>query len=228
VLRTCREDGVLVKPDVPIAALERCFVANGFTKPVLVAGECHSIHPAGRWIYVASLHASRHGETIRSRLELAQLGDARPSAPVLAYDWRAGTWSRLEPDGGWDVELPFRDWDYKVLCPLLPGGRALFGDVGKYATAGDRRVARISATAEAITFEALGAPQTWVEVHGYAPSAPAAARARAEGKGERSIPVSPEPHASGDESVTWEPRTGRWIARVFLGGEGAASVGIAW
>ena len=27
VLRTCRADGVLVKPDVPIAALDRCFRA---------------------------------------------------------------------------------------------------------------------------------------------------------------------------------------------------------
>src|SRR4029450_263220 len=30
VLRTCRPDGVLVKPDLPLPALERCYRANGY------------------------------------------------------------------------------------------------------------------------------------------------------------------------------------------------------
>ena len=139
VLRTCREDGVLVKPDAPLAALDGCFRHPAYRGQRLLIGETHSTHAAGRWVYVVALHASHARAPIGEPVGLAQLGAQRPAGAVLAYDWRSGRWTRLEPDGGWDVQLAWQDWDYRVLCPLLPGDRALFGDVGKYATVGDRR-----------------------------------------------------------------------------------------
>src|SRR5262249_9521524 len=44
IMRTCREDGVLVKPDVPIAALDRCFMRNAFLEPEPLLGETYSDH----------------------------------------------------------------------------------------------------------------------------------------------------------------------------------------
>jgi len=66
VMRTCREDGVLIKPDVPLAALDRCFRANGFLEPSMLVGETYSMHPAGRWMYVASFNAYRGKEQLRA------------------------------------------------------------------------------------------------------------------------------------------------------------------
>ena len=74
---------------------------------------------------------------------------------------------RLEADGGWGGSLAWQDWDYRVLCPLLPGDVAVIGDVSKYATAGDRRVAAIRTTDGEVKFDVLGVPGTVAEIWGW-------------------------------------------------------------
>lgn len=221
VMRTCREDGILVKPDAPLAAIDDCFRQHSYLAERLLIGETHSVHAGGRWTYVVALHASRRREKIAQRIELAQLGFERPAGAVLAYDWRRGTWSRLAADGGWDVELAWQDWDYRILCPLLAGGRTLFGDIGKYATLGDRRIAEVRASASALRFEVRGAPQTTVEVHGYAPSAPSAVAA-ATFAAQRDLA-----RRESDEGWEWR-EDGRWIVRVDLQRHEAIEIVMKW
>ncbi|UCE85513.1 MAG: hypothetical protein JSU66_14410, partial [Deltaproteobacteria bacterium] len=178
ILRTCRADGVLVKPDVPIAALERCFHGHVHLEPTPLVGETHSAHPAGRWHYVVGLHAWRETRPIPYRFALADLGDLRPAGPVIAWDWRRGRCERLEPDGGFEVELAHGDWDYRVLCPLLPGDLTLFGDVTRYATAGDRRLRGIRSVRRGLALDVLGAPGERVELRGWSARPLAAVRLR--------------------------------------------------
>ena len=58
VLRTCLADGTIVRPDVPIAAIDACFERDAVSTPVALTGECWSDHPAGRWSYVVAIHAA--------------------------------------------------------------------------------------------------------------------------------------------------------------------------
>jgi len=67
--RCCRRDGVIVKPDAPIAALDRCFRAHVLLEPVPLLAATHSQHTAGRWVYAVSLHASNHDGPLRFRFE---------------------------------------------------------------------------------------------------------------------------------------------------------------
>ncbi|HUI25643.1 MAG TPA: hypothetical protein VL403_06115 [Candidatus Kryptonia bacterium] len=212
VMRTCREDGVLIKPDVPLAAIDRCFHANGFLEPAPLIGETHSRHPAGRWSYVASFNACRAKAPLAFRIALADLGALRPDGPALLYNWRERTWTRLDRDGGWDCVLEFQDWDYRVVCPLLPGDVTVFGDVGKYATVGDRRVAHITASARGVKFDVLGAPGTSVEVRGYSAASPSSITAWQPGRPS----AIPNDEGSG-ERWSWGRITGEWIVRVDLG-----------
>lgn len=224
VMRTCREDGVLVKPDVPIAAVDRCFSANSFFVAEPLVGETYSAHPAGLWLYVVTLNAHQGKKTLSARVRLADLGELRPKAPVLAYDWRRRTWSRLEPDAGWEVELPFQDFDYRVLCPLLRGNIAVFGDVRRYATVADRRVAGIAETEAGIRFTVLGVAGSVVEVHGYASQEPKAVLAWLPGAKRR---LRREPaSASAPESWSWDAADGGWIVRVRVGGNGLTEVSV--
>lgn len=221
VMRTCREDGVLVKPDVPLAAIDRCFRANSFVEPSLLVGETYSRHPAGTWVYVASFNAWRGKATIQGRIALAELGAVRPDGAVLAYDWRAHTWQRLEPDGGWELTLGFQEWDYRVLCPLLAGEATVFGDVSKYATVGDRRIASIMATDGTLQFNVLGVAQSRVEVQGYAAARPRAVTAWVPGRS-RGIE-----EAAGDEGWSWDEATGRWVLNLRIGPNGYTHVTLA-
>jgi hypothetical protein len=224
VMRTCRDDGVLIKPDVPLAAVDRCFRANSFFEPAPLLGECYSLHPAGRWIYVASFNAWRGKKAFGARIDLTDLGAVRPLAPVLAYDWRRRTWTRLAPDEGWEVTLPFQEWDYRVLCPLLPGDVTVFGDVSKYATVGDRRVANITASDTSVHFDLLGTPDTTGEVHGYAAARPREFTVWVPGTART---VGEHPADGAGEGWCWEPATGGWKLRVVLGPLGRTRVSMS-
>jgi hypothetical protein len=216
-LRTCRADGVLVKPDLPLAALDRCFRGHGFLGEEPLLGETWSAHPAGRTVYLVSMNASRlwkeRAGPLRFRVELAELGAARPAGPVVAYDWRRRSFQILAADGGFDEALGYQEFGYRVLCPLLAGEIALFGDVSKYATLGDRRVGNLVRTGDELRFDVLGAPGEDVVLEGFAARAPRRAwRFTARGS---------EPLA-----LDHEPASGGFRLRVGVGPQGAAGVAI--
>lgn len=213
VLRCCRADGVLVKPDVPIAAVDACFATNTFLHPAPLIGETYSGHPAGRWSYVATLHACQAKGPLAARVGLEALGAWQPTGPVLIYDWRRGSFARAEPGGGWSCQLDFQDWDYRVVCPLLPGEATVFGDVSKYATVADRHVARIQCRDGCLEMSVLDRPGTLVEVQGYAAEPPRRVDAWVP-EAERSIARD-----SGDERWSWDS-TGRWRVRIRVDSNG--------
>jgi hypothetical protein len=214
VMRTCREDGVLVKPDLPIAALDRCVRAHGYFGNEPLVAETVSRHPAGMWVYLVAMNASYATKGGAQRLAfaipLAELGAASPAGPVLAFDWRRGTHERLEHGSALEVSLAYQEFSYHVLCPLLPGEVAIFGDVTRYATVGDRRVAHITSVPGGVRFDVLGPPGAQVEVHGWAAAPPAAAEG-----------WSP----AGEAHAELEPGDGgRWLARARLGATGQVRV----
>jgi len=225
IMRTCREDGVLVKPDAPISAIDRCFRANAFFVVEPLIGETYSAHPAGRWAYVTTFNASRQKQTLRCRVELADLGAMQPAGPVMAYDWRRGAWNRLEHNGAWDLELSFQDWDYRVLCPILPGEIAVFGDVTKYATAGDRRIAHITSLRDGVSFDLLGVPDTQVEIRGYSAQRPESVTVELTGEMRTLNAVNSE-LGGADEGWTWNAGAGGWTVRVRIGRVGHVRVRI--
>ncbi|MEY2474920.1 MAG: hypothetical protein QOG87_235 [Actinomycetota bacterium] len=137
--RTCRADGMLVKPDLPIAAVNRAFLQHGVARPEPLIAETTSAHTAGTWRYVLTINAFRQGEAVASRVGLDDIG---VTVPVVAYDWRAGSAEVIEPGGGWDVALPAAGWDYRVLAPLADG-IAVIGDASLFAPAGDMRIADV-------------------------------------------------------------------------------------
>jgi hypothetical protein len=216
VLRTCRPDGVLVKPDLPLAPLERCFRAHAHLESIPLVGETWSDHPAGRWTYLLAVHASRSEGMLQFEIPLAELGNAAPRGPVIAYDWASGRGERVAADGALSFSLAPRAFSLRVLCPLLPGGMALVGDPTRYACAGDRRIHRVrSAPGGIVAFDALGVPGEEVLVRGFAEQAPGSALAF----------VS---EGSAGERLRIEPgEGGRFDLRVPIGDRGVTQVQVS-
>jgi len=214
VRRTCRADGVLVKPDVPLAALDRCFLEHGYFGGAPLVGEAWSRHPAGRFAYVVAMNASfaskRSGAPLRARVAFAELGDARPDGAVALYDWRRGRFELQPADGAFETSLAYQDFDYRMLCPLLPGEVAVFGDVSLYASAGDRRLGGLRAEEGEVRFELFGAPGERVAVDGFAARAP-----RAEGW---------TPSGRAALELAHEGASGRWRLEARLGPSGQVGV----
>lgn len=166
VLRTCREDGVLVKPDVPLAALGRCMRRHPFLADAPIFADTWSDHPAGRWRYVLALHASRSDDELPFELAPGEVGC---DAACIAYDWRSGNFARLEPEEAFTGRLAPGEWQLRVLCPLLPGGIAVFGDVFRYACAGDRRL-EVRVTEDGVDVEVRGAAGESIDLRGWSAS----------------------------------------------------------
>ncbi len=169
-LRTCRADGLLIKPHVAIAATSASMLANtGFRNHLMVA-ECYSDHPAGRWSYALAVHAHPGEELTTGAIELGELGDSTPAGAVIAWDWRERTATRLAAHDRWPVSLGREDWTYLVLAPILPGEIAVVGDTSKFVAAGDARV-EVSTIDGGVRLLVKGAGET-VTITGWSASAP--------------------------------------------------------
>jgi len=140
-LATCRADGILIKPDVPIAAIDRAMLVSPAFQQELLVAECHTDHPAGRWSYVLAMHSHPGTDPISGEIVLADLGGSAPRGPVVLWDHRARTATPADADTRLPLTLDREDWRYLVQAPLLAGGRlAVIGDVSKLVPAGDARI----------------------------------------------------------------------------------------
>ena len=69
--RTCRADGLLIKPHTAIAAIDESLLSGPAFNPTLLVAECTSQHPAGRWTYVMAMHAHPGDDRIDGQIRLA-------------------------------------------------------------------------------------------------------------------------------------------------------------
>jgi hypothetical protein len=197
-LRTCRADGLLVKPDTPIAATDESLLSGCAFNPTLLVAECTSEQAAGRWTYVVAMHANPDAAPVSGHVRLASvLTDERD---VVAWHWRSRTATRLAPDASLAVTLDREGWTYEVLAPLLSCGLAVIGDVSKFVTAGDARI-EVSETPTGVRLVVKGAGET-VTITGWAERAP----------------------TSSDAVVDHDPGTGLWTFDVDVPGRGWVAV----
>lgn len=150
VVRPChRADGLLVKPDVPVAALDECFTTSWplGRRARLLVGDTWSTHAAGTWRYVVALNPSSD-EPVSGVVDVEG----------LLWDWRAGSFVDVGADG-WAVSLPPLGWAYAIVAPLLAGDRvAVVGDPALHATAGDARIGEVHDDGDAVRVTIIGAP----------------------------------------------------------------------
>jgi hypothetical protein len=215
VRRTCRADGVLVRPHVPIAATDHAaFDAPVWTGGPLV-GSAHSRHSAGRWGYVLTCNVGMNQESFAAHIALGDAGDDLPATDSVAlYDWRTGAIAVTAADGGFEVALEPAGWDYRVVAPIIADGLAVVGDPAVYACAGDARVADVAVDerGDGVVVTVLGAGER-VRLVGWSRT-PVEARSWSAADG--SSEVAPEYDAS----------TGRWELAVDIGSAGWTKVRI--
>ena len=151
IRRTCRADGVLVRPDVPIAAVDAAMFDAPVWTDALLSGSAYTQHSAGRWGYVARVQRRNDKQPRDARVAFAGVGEDRPATDrVAVFDWRSGRVDVMPADGAYDVALEPAGWDYRVLAPVLPGGIAVIGDPALYACAGDARIADVAADGDGV------------------------------------------------------------------------------
>ncbi len=171
-MRTCRADGLLIKPDVPIAAVDESLRGDTAFGDDLVVAECYSDHSAGRWAYVVAMHTAPTDAVTDGAVAFDRLGESSPVGDVVVWDARAATLAPLAADARWPVSLAREEWTSLVLAPVLPGDLAVVGDVSKFVTAGDARV-EVACLEDGVELTVKGAGES-VTITGWAAARPVA------------------------------------------------------
>ncbi len=149
VRTTCRSDGHIVSPDVPLAAVDRSLRRHPFTAPELLVAATHIDHQPGRWSHVVTLNCVEPARQLNGVISVGDLGaDAPTSLTGLAVvvDLLAAV---DDPDSvmvgrvdelSWTVSLEHQGLDHRLVVPVSSGGHAVIGDLDLVCPAGRDRV----------------------------------------------------------------------------------------
>jgi len=132
VMRTCRSDGVLIKPDLPLCAMDRSLLDK--------SGMLWADTMSGDWRYIIAINATRKEEAMRK--DDPVVVEEMDIEEALAYDWKTG---KAMVTTCLEARLRAHEWALWIICPLHRSSVtktqfAMIGDTSVYATMGDRRI----------------------------------------------------------------------------------------
>ena len=164
VMRSCREDGVLLRPDKPATAIEASWQASFDSLEPIYAWGTFSQVGAARWSYLLGLNL-----VDALRVPMESLDPAGLGLGWVAYEGWHGVsrqeFTELGPTNSslvlpecpqiTEMALGHSLW---VVAPVLPGGWVFLGEEDKLVAASSRRLARWEATASSLQLTLLAAP----------------------------------------------------------------------
>jgi hypothetical protein len=151
-------DGLILKPDRPLAPLDRCYLegcATGYTV---------SDRDGHRWFYVLSLPPAGYSRDF----SVSELGTSTRS---VVYNFDTG-WASLV-DATTVLNLrPEAKHEYFVVAPVLENGMAVVGDITKFVTMADMRIASVRVEGNSLRVGVIASEAESPVVTGYAGERP--------------------------------------------------------
>jgi hypothetical protein len=166
LLRVVRADGVIVKPDDPIAPLDSTYVeqAKDLQTPIIAAARTR--HEGATTSYVFAF--GRTGEARTARFSPVALGY---DGPVYAYNYFAQTGTHLRPSEALEFAVP-DGGTYWIVVPVGRSGVGFLGDADKFVSNGRSRVARIRDSGALTARIAFSAGESRLRLHGFSLARP--------------------------------------------------------
>jgi hypothetical protein len=168
--RAVRSDGVIVKPDVPLAPTDSTFVGLSASEVAPVVAFTYTDHAGLRTAYV---FAYDRVQGARSPVSFSpqSLG---ATAPAYVYDYFHKTGVLLEPGQTFTGSADYNG-SYFVVAPVGTSGIAFLGDAGKFVSCGTKRIEQISDDGVLRVSVRFAAGEKGVVLHLYSPIQPVAA-----------------------------------------------------
>jgi hypothetical protein len=162
-----RTDGVIVKPDAPIAPLDQSFINDSLGLGAPMIASTYTDFNGTRVAYV--LAYSQGTDTLAS----FRPSDLGFQDQVYIYDYfeERGTIAQARELFS---ESMANGRAYYIVAPVGPSGMAVLGDRGQFVTLGKKRVASLTDDGAAHITVLFAAGETSRTIFGYAPSAPTA------------------------------------------------------
>jgi len=170
ILRTCRMDGLLLKPDRPATPIDIMFLYNksnivGGKRPWVVTSE--SRHEFGKTTYLAAFNLW----PAQMYEPFVTFAEAGISGKHLIYNYMTGKYRIASDKINFGIMPPEKAF-YYVLCPMLPNGMAVIGETGKFITLSRKRFPSVKLEQDALALSIEGVPGEELKLKIYCPRAP--------------------------------------------------------
>jgi len=198
IRKTYREgDGLVLKPDHPIAPLDRCYLEQ------CAVGWTSSTIEGRQWFYVLSLPASGYAANF-------ELSDLHLNGKWAVYDYDTHSASVVDAS----MPIPLRQvskHEYLIAAPVLSHGMAVFGDVNKFVSMADMRIASVKASETGVDVGVIASSAKSPVIVGYADSLPHLVTAGGMNLAEQSSLERLERASSG---WFWDHQTRLWYVKM--------------
>jgi hypothetical protein len=160
----CRPDGVLLKPDRPITAVDAMFTRHG--KYYICSTESRQGELTWHYVLVANLWPKRvhdHGFTLA---ELGITGDH------VEYDFKEKRARIVHHSDRIEFNLRYEHYSLRIYAPLFPGHCTILGDASRYAMMNDKTFSRVNASDTGVEVMITGIAGDTVDLAMYCTSPP--------------------------------------------------------
>ena len=166
LLKTCNEEGLLLKPDRPITANDLMFKQH--RKSYIMDTYTEKEGLFWRYMVVVNLWPRRVKDT---EMTLRELGYTEPG---VLYDFFTGTLKEVRLDDPIDLPLKGMECKYFIVAPWLNDGVALIGAPEKFVSIANKLIPKVVYNASKISFTVDYSPNSTLKLLVFSKSAPSA------------------------------------------------------
>jgi hypothetical protein len=170
IMKIVRADGVIVKPDVPLVAMDRTYLAEAQKQDVPMLATTYTDHTGLKTIYLA---AYKNKQTAADSVSISseELGF---TGPFYFFNYLTGTGVKMDKGSDCQVTLQGGSYGYYIAAPIGESGIAVLGDAGLFVGTGKKRIAALHDDGRKVTVEViLAEKEQEMTLRGYASRAPA-------------------------------------------------------
>ncbi|NVM27619.1 MAG: multiubiquitin domain-containing protein [Candidatus Helarchaeota archaeon] len=164
LMKTCTEEGLLLKPDRPITANDLMFKIN--QKPYIMDTWSQKEDRFWRYIFVVNLWPRRVKDPT---LTLRELGYAETG---VIYDFFSGEIREIGPDDVIKLKLKRMEHKYFIFVPFLKEGLALIGTPEKFVTCANKLIPKVKTDSSGLDLAIEYSPNSSLKLLIYSRIAP--------------------------------------------------------
>jgi hypothetical protein len=170
ILKIVRADGVIVKPDVPLVAMDRTYLAEAQKQDVPMLATTYTDHAGLKTIYLA---ACKDRQTAADSVSISP-GELGCTVPFYFFNYLAGTGMKMDKGSDCQVTLRGGSYGYYIAAPIGESGIAVLGDADLFVGTGKKRIAALHDDGRKVRVEViLAEKEQGMTLQGYASRTPA-------------------------------------------------------
>ncbi len=140
IMKTCRQDGVLVKPDVPVIAVDKDYVeeAKGEDMPMLAYTYTKHSNVTTTYVFAFIKPKNKNKDISFQPASLGCMGK------VVVFDPLTQQLQLMDASDNFTDQLKDEFYTYYIVAPITSSGIAFLGDTAKIVATGKKRISSLN------------------------------------------------------------------------------------